>query len=488
MRDQRASSVVRRRRPTRPGVYGEEIANPPPTIAPEDTAIPAFIGYTERALDRDGSDLTLRPRRIESLAEFTAHFGGPQPETGITVTIEEVTMAPPGTPVGVTATAAVAEGERSKHILFYAMQLFYANGGRSCYIVSVGPYQADVGADLDLTVLDRGLGPLSRVDEPTLIVIPEAQALTQAADFGTLQNKALAQCEALRYRFVIMDVHGGTESLSNPVADLLTALASFRTSGPSQSLKYGAAYAPNLETVFDYAYDDAAVMITEVVDGVASPAAALDTVASSQTVGRARAAIRALPLTLPPSPAIAGVYARMDATRGVWKAPANVSLNAVVGPTIELTSTTSEQLNVDPVAGKSVNAIRRFAGRGTLVWGARTLAGNDYEWRYVNVRRFVGFVEESITKAIGHFTVEPNDATTWVTVQAMIENFLATQWRAGALQGAKPEQAYYVRLGLGQTMTSRDVLEGRMIIEIGLAAVRPAEFSILRITQLMNPP
>ncbi|MEO7131696.1 MAG: phage tail sheath C-terminal domain-containing protein, partial [Dermatophilaceae bacterium] len=166
----------------------------------------------------------------------------------------------------------------------------------------------------------------------------------------------------------------------------------------------------------------------------------------------------------------------------------NVSLNAVAGPTIELTSTTSAQLNVDPVAGKSVNAIRLFPGRGTLVWGARTLAGNDYDWRYVNVQRFVSFVEESITKATGHFTVEPNDATTWVTVQAMIENFLATQWRAGALQGAKPEQAYYVRLGLGQTMTSRDVLEGRMIIEIGLAAVRPAEFSILRITQLMNPP
>ncbi len=252
-----------------PGVYIEEIPKFPPSIAPVDTAIPAFIGYTERAIDRDGSDLTLRPKRIESLVEYEQYFGGPQLETGITVTIEEVTVASLGTPVGVTATAAVVEGDRSKHILYYAMQLFYANGGKSCYVVSVGPYKATVGADLDMTELDSGLEPLSKVDEPTLIVLPEAQALALAADFGTLQNNALAQCEDLKDRFVIMDVHGGTESLSDPDADLLAAVASFRTSGPNQSLKYGAAYAPNLETVLDYAYDDSAVMVTEILDGTA---------------------------------------------------------------------------------------------------------------------------------------------------------------------------------------------------------------------------
>lgn len=487
MRDERAS-VGRRRRPTRPGGYVEEIADPPPSIVPVDTAVPAFIGYTERALDRDGSDLTLRPQRIESLADFEAYFGGPQLETGITVTIEDVTVPSAGNPVGVTATATVADADRSKHILYYAMQLFYANGGRACYIMSVGPYKADVGADLDLTELDSGLEPLSGVDEPTLIVIPEAQALTQAADFGTLQNNALAQCEALRDRFVIMDVHGGAESLSNPHADLLAALASFRTSGPSQSLKYGAAYAPNLETVLDYAYDDTAVMVTEVVDGIASPAAALDTLVSSSRIGQARAAIRALALTLPPSAAIAGIYASVDAERGVWKAPANISLNAVARPTIEVTTTTNEQLTVDPTGGRSVNAIRLFAGRGTLVWGARTLAGNDNEWRYANVRRFFCFVEESIRKATEPFTFESNDASTWVTVKAMIENFLIAQWRAGALQGAKPEQAFFANLGLGTTMTQADVLEGRMIIEIGMAPVRAAEFVIIRITQLMDSP
>jgi phage tail sheath protein FI len=365
------------------------------------------------------------------------------------------------------------------------MQLFYANGGKSCYIVSVGPYKANVGAALDVTDLSKGLEPLSKVDEPTLIVIPEAQALPQAADFGTLQNSALAQCEELKDRFVIMDVHGGTESLSDPGGDLLAAVTSFRNTGPNQDLKYGAAYAPNLETILDYAYDDSAVMVTQSTDGTATPAAALDTLTTSEAIERARAAIRAMPLKLPPSAAIAGIYARVDAERGVWKAPANVGLNAVMKPTIDYTNTTNDQLNVDPTAGKSVNAIRPFVGKGTLVWGARTLAGNDNEWRYVSVRRFFIFVEESTKKATEQFTFEPNDANTWVKVQAMIENFLTTQWRAGALQGIKPEHAFYVAVGLGKTMTPLDILEGRMIIEIGMAAVRPAEFIILRFSHKM---
>jgi phage tail sheath protein FI len=277
-----------------------------------------------------------------------------------------------------------------------------------------------------------------------------------------------------------MDVHGGSESLNDPGANLLDAIQNFRNDGPKNNLKYGAAYAPNLETILDYAYDEAQVMVTEILNGTASPAAALGTLTSNQSIERARAAIGALPLKLPPSAAIAGIYAQVDADRGVWKAPANVGMNAVIKPTIEYTNTANDQLNVDPTAGKSINAIRPFVGKGTLVWGARTLAGNDNEWRYVNVRRFFIFVEESTKKATEQFTFEPNDANTWVKVQAMIENFLTTQWRAGALQGIKPEHAFYVAVGLGKTMTPLDILEGRMIVEIGMAVVRPAEFIILR--------
>lgn len=188
---------------------------------------------------------------------------------------------------------------------------------------------------------------------------------------------------------------------------------------------------------------------------------------------------------LPPSGAIAGVYAAVDRDRGVWKAPANVSLNAVISPAVKISHEQQAEYNIDVNAGKSINIIRSFTGKGTLVWGARTLAGNDNEWRYVSVRRFFNFVEESVKKATEQFVFEPNDANTWVRIQAMIENFLTTLWRQGALQGVKPEHAFYVAVGLGKTMTPLDILEGRMIIEIGMAAVRPAEFIILKFSHKM---
>ncbi len=188
--------------------------------------------------------------------------------------------------------------------------------------------------------------------------------------------------------------------------------------------------------------------------------------------------------TMPPSGAIAGIYAMVDSTRGVWKAPANVSLNSVIAPAVKLDNTDQDGLNVH-TTGKSINAIRAFTGKGTLVWGARTLAGNDNEWRYIPVRRFFIMAEESINKATAPFVFEPNDANTWLMVRSMIENFLTLQWRAGALQGAKPDDAFYVSVGLNQTMTDLDIFEGRMIIEVGLAVVRPAEFIILRFSHKM---
>jgi len=139
--------------------------------------------------------------------------------------------------------------------------------------------------------------------------------------------------------------------------------------------------------------------------------------------------------TLPPSGAIAGVYAKVDSSRGVWKAPANVSLNSVTKPSVVISHDEQANMNVDAVAGKSINAIRTFIGKGTLVWGARTLAGNDNEWRYISVRRFFNMVEESCKKATEPTVFEPNDANTWIRVQTMIENFLTLQWRQGALQG-----------------------------------------------------
>jgi len=189
---------------------------------------------------------------------------------------------------------------------------------------------------------------------------------------------------------------------------------------------------------------------------------------------------------LPPSGLMVGVYSAVDRKRGVWKAPANVSLSNVTRLSYAIDHGEQERLNVDVTAGKSINAIRSFAGKGLLVWGARTLAGNDNEWRYVSVRRFYNMVEESVKKSTGWVVFEPNDSGTWIRVKAMIDNYLTDLWRRGALAGAKPEQAFFVNVGLGNTMTAVDILEGRMIIEIGMAAVRPAEFIILRFSHKLQ--
>jgi len=337
------------------------------------------------------------------------------------------------------------------------------------------------------TELKSGLDAIVKQDEPTLIVFPEAQFLT-IADFAALNDAALQQCADLMDRFVIMDVHGDTISLSDPNADLLTAIGNFRTSGiGTNNLKYGAAYAPNIATVLNFDYDETKIDVTVTTNGTAAAPVKMDTLkaADDRLYQQSIAAIDAVPCNLPPASTMAGIYAAVDNSRGVWKAPANVSVINTIKPTINFSNVEQDQMNVDPTAGKSVNAIRAFTGKGTLVWGARTLAGNDNEWRYVSVRRFFIFVEESCKLATGQFVFEPNDANTWVRVQAMIENFLTVLWRQGALQGVKPEDAYYVAVGLGKTMTALDILEGRMIVEIGMAAVRPAEFIILRFSHKM---
>ena len=189
---------------------------------------------------------------------------------------------------------------------------------------------------------------------------------------------------------------------------------------------------------------------------------------------------------LPPSGAIAGVYAMVDNARGVWKAPANVSVSGVSDLTVNIDSADQEDLNIDTNGGKSINALRAFTGKGILVWGARTLAGNDNEWRYIPVRRFFNMVEESVKKSTYWAVFEPNDANTWIKVKSMIENYLTQKWRDGALAGAKADDAFYVKVGLGLTMTSQDILEGRMNVEIGMAAVKPAEFIILKFSHMMQ--
>ncbi|MES2555170.1 MAG: phage tail sheath C-terminal domain-containing protein [Bacteroidota bacterium] len=629
-----------------PGVYVEEISKFPPSVAQVETAIPAFIGYTQIAKKKIAGDLTNVPTRITSLLEYQTYFGSAEPEEGISVSVagQEILQ--------------VTQASRSKYMMYYSLQLYFANGGGPCYIVSVAGYSL---AGVVLGELTGGLDEIRKYDEPTLLVFPDATSLPIAGDFHGLYSDALMQCADLQDRFTIIDTY--TDS------NVITSVDQLRNGITLQNdfLKYGAAYFPYLNTILDFVVDETAVVVTDsssrdyeaevqaLADSIdttdlvtiltdlkqlaidanaaAAPAAlamkpaiiakvndingyllsvkavldnsitiakqaavnplspvdptivlanALDawitmnievlivalntridelnaiatksgmldiltdtvlpgvdsvyenigmdtgTVANTTLVqdiddvvatdeldalitglaplssggptvtnlaavktsdnllyNKIKTEISILPLKLPPSSAMAGIYARVDGLNGVWKAPANVGVTYVTSPSLIVTHDEQADMNVT-TTGKSVNAIRSFTGKGTLVWGARTLAGNDNEWRYISVRRFFNMVEESVRKASEQFVFEGNDANTWVRLRAMIENFLILQWRAGALTGAKPDQAFYVRVGLGTTMTAEDILNGYMNVEIGMAVVRPAEFIVLKFSHKMQ--
>lgn len=696
-----------------PGVYIEEIVKFPPSVAQVETAIPAFIGYTEKATKKMENDLDKIPTRITSLLDYETYFGYAYPEDSISVEITDVVTE------NVLTDRKIVVNQPSDpkpFLMYYALQMYFANGGGPCYIVSVDRYEDQNGNQntvlfddvVDGKSLKNGLALLKGEDEPTLILFPDAKALSEV-DFYALYGDALAQCHDMQDRFTIIDTYS-SDDIEDDAAALRNQIVLEK-----DYLKYGAAYYPHLETILDYRYNQDDILIhhvTNVPDAISTasndvdkalatiptrlsslvsisnaggtpaddtiegkiadvllfidspnpagfnvaagpanyalnlkngfadtlskltadltlliadkktvenaansviasvkddnpgaeaplvaalskfvnlfegidkienvkaalddlrvkalaskttaalgtvvdnviveiaklfkfsaPASILDLPDDALTIGTdifnkplpgktltalvndikteinainsedtnngamngrylgdiegldnksynaIKAEISALPITLPPSSSVAGIYARVDSNRGVWKAPANVGINYVIKPTIKVTNVDQDNLNIDTIAGKSINVIRSFTGKGTLIWGSRTLAGNDNEWRYVPVRRFFNMAEESIKKATEQFVFEPNDANTWVRVRAMIENFLILQWRAGALTGAKPEQAFYVRVGLGQTMSALDILEGRMIVEIGMAVVRPAEFIILRFSHKMQ--
>ncbi len=186
------------------------------------------------------------------------------------------------------------------------------------------------------------------------------------------------------------------------------------------------------------------------------------------------------PLAIPPSGHIAGIWARNDSTRGVHKAPANEVVQGAVGLVYQTTK--GEQDTLNPIG---VNCIRAFPGRGIRVWGARTLS-SDPAWRYINVRRLFNFVEKSIENGTQWVVFEPNDRKLWARVRRDVSAFLKTVWRDGALFGSTPGEAFYVKCDDElNPPESRDL--GRLIIEIGLAPVKPAEFVIFRISQWAGP-
>ena len=519
-----------------PGIYIAEHSALPNSVVEVPTAVPAFIGYTERA-DNHGTSLHLRPFRIASLAEFHQYFGGGPVAEQVRFSLVQAPSPAPATPtLGDVLNAPLAQRDspllrvnskdfqlRQTHgwyLLHSAMRLFFLNGGGACVVVSVGTYQTAAGKLIDGAVLQAALKLLEKEPEPTLVVVPDAVLLPKPA-CDALQVQMLAHCGGvMKNRMALIDVWEGYLPRNEPpFGDLIEWV---RAGVGSEYLAFGAAYYPWLHTSVNQQTDlsflnihpdsraqlvacisDELVGFNPRPDTLAAQLAEVDKVITATAAEAGALSARLASISpfyktvlremtqrlnlLPPSAAMAGVYTLVDSTRGVWKAPANISLNGVISPAVPISQAQQEDLNA-PLQGKSINAIRNFTSQGTLVWGARTLDGNSFDWRYINVRRTVIMIEESVRAALKALAFEPNVASTWVNVKAMISNFLTALWQRGAMAGATPKDAFAVNVGLGETMTAQDIQEGIVRVTVLVAITRPAEFIVISLQQQMKTP
>jgi len=601
-----------------PGVYIEEKNAFPGSVVEVATAIPAFIGYTEKA-SRKGKSLLNQPTRVTSLKEYIELFGmGNNPQ----FSLKGASDSSRNTIQIGSKKWAIDYNTDNQLNFFDSIQLFYANGGSTCYIVSVGTFGENSKIKISDKELLDGLETLVKENEPTMLVVPDAVNFPVDTCYS-IYTAMLRQCYKMQSRVAILDVFDGYKNYRED--DVVKV---FRGKIGTEFLNYAAAYYPWLDTnvvkkgevtfehlpeadlekilpemeakalvkqfpkdkdaflealiyekpeAFKKALEsdktDAGITVspgtgpiepkldpnaTEAQEAdfkekhdlwkieddefqaadrkfkadskikvLEAPDASKDStdtgnknkvtaikeqlesmeavsdllesyiknknsnyhqglVATSATYSNILEKVIEVRNLLPPSAAMAGIYTTVDNNRGVWKSPANISVSSVIKPSVNITHDEQEQLNVDALSGKSINAIRTFPGIGTLVWGGRTLDGNSLDWRYVNVRRTMIMLEQSIKLALRAYVFEPNDANTWVTVKSMIINFLTEKWKQGALAGSSPEDAFEVNIGLGSTMTSVDILEGKMLISVKLAIVRPAEFIVVTFQQQMQ--
>jgi phage tail sheath protein FI len=416
---------------------------------------------------------------------------------------------------------AILPDPNTLYYMVNSLRLFFQNGGGDAYIVSVGTYGAPsktpltdptvrpVNANVHLNDLLAGLAVLKNESEPTMLVLPEATLLS-LADNATLMQASLLQASMMQTAVCIFDVIGG--DTPDPVL-YTNDIENFRNATGNQGLNYGVCYYPFIGTTTMQSAD---LDFTNLFGGDIAPLAALlnppsnpnptaakilnliqNPPVNAMTNSQLQAALLiASPAyqqimnqvllcanILPTSGAMAGVYTTNDNQEGVWNAPANINIVGAVSLPINLTDEQQANLNVDALTGKSINAIRSLSGQGILVWGARTLDGNSDDWRYVQVRRTIIYIEQSIKDALRNYMFATNDANTWMALSSVINSFLTSVWKEGGLQGANPSDAFSVACGLGATMTSDDLLSGLLKVTVKVAVVHPAEFIVLSLEQ-----
>jgi hypothetical protein len=500
-----------------PGVYVEEVDRGPKPIQGVSTSVAAFIGFAEKGPFNEATLVTNWTQYVETFGGFMAgaflpysvygyfNNGGnscfvvrlptskdgadEQPKlpvaeskllTGAQVPTLAVKAKEPGKEVEVVIGPSTEEGagegqfdvtikvgdqsetfsglgfskaKGAKNVVetvnakskLVALQDLEAPGSLADRAPALGTYKIEVpkGTAIQKVEVDaktfegdvaerRGIGGLEAIEEITMVCAPDLMSAFLA---GALDDKGLiaaqlamiAHCENMGDRVAILD---------SPPNLKPQQMAKWRREIAAYDSKYATVYYPWIE----------------IVD------------------------MNGKPFMLPPAGHMAGVYARSDSERGVHKAPANEVVRGALG--LEMQVTRGEQDILNPMG---VNCIRQFPGRGIRIWGARTLS-SDPAWRYINVRRLFNYVEESIREGTQWVVFEPNDQFLWSRVTRDITAFLRTVWRGGALFGATPEQAFYVKCDAELNPPEvRD--QGQLIVEIGMAPVKPAEFVIFRISQ-----
>ncbi len=415
-----------------PGVYVKESTSGVHVISGAGTSTPAFLGLAHR----EGNDELgfYTPSQVRSWKEFSDRYAA-EAHTGLVGEVGKVVQHCEDAALGVLSAVTGGRTPEAPTTLDRGVPLaeavygFFANGGSSCYIVPLRVHD-DEFASL-VTALDTGLQQLEKVPDVHMVAAPDAAArATTDQELAESAQKIAAHCAKMQNRVAILDIrHDPTGTPMSTAPDLVTG---------NEQKQFATLYYP----------------------WVTVPG--LD--------GRSR--------TVPPCGHVAGVWARTDANRGVFKAPANTDLGNVVSLAVTLNDTQNGDLY-----NQGVNCLRTFPGKGILVWGARTLAAaDDLDWRYINVRRLVCFLSDSIKQSTTWAVFEPNDEHLWATLRQSVEAFLTDQWRQGALQGSMPDQAFNVICN-DSTNTQETIDRGEVNADVYVAPVRPAEFIHFRITQ-----
>ena len=473
-----------------PGIYIVEDNSLALSISGRSTAIPVFVGVFAPRVGVPVMECV----RIENWMDFIEKF---YPQALVARFTDVAPLEVTGTKSRKKKSTATQEqsepvatvsGTTLKEVGLalgsFSLRHYFENGGGTCYVLSL--------AEANYEVNVAKLAPaIAKVPDITLLVYCEYLQAERDLQVYTALNTLLLDNQGF---FLLADSPDGATISGLESTQTAAYYPAFETNYKRQSIIKNDDLDLSATEVLLKGYDDYPTLsrfkAALEVDNLPEQVKALY---RSLVIDVENLLNSASSIYLRASPAMAGLYAVTDRTRGVWKAPANIAVAGVKSLVeIDGISETPTPAYMTPskladVHAAGVNAIRSFFGKGVVVWGARTLKGTDQNsdpnWIYVPVRRLFNSVERDVKAALGRAMFEPNHSATWETVRSTIDHYLFGLWKEGALQGVKPQEAYFVQVGLGVTMTKQDIDEGNLIVEIGLAAVRPVEFVVLRFTQ-----